>query len=179
MTVRKDALGIALDRPLAAGERAVVERASTRPARAAQSLGSWILPGTGRTKTDRLKPNNRTAISGQMLSANRVERLAALLRDRTAPTADRDDAAIDLGDYDDPQAEAALAEVGSDATDQQVVIASCGEFLAAIWVRTGHFDPVRPRRLAPAARAEAEAVLRAHRPEWLAASPTNDSRAIS
>ena len=53
----------------------------------------------------------------------------------TASEAERDDAAMDLAAYDEPEVEEALIRVGADSSTPNPVAASCGESLAEIWLR--------------------------------------------
>jgi hypothetical protein len=73
--------------------------------------------------------------------------LIGALRDLTLDVGGRDDAAIDLGKYDEPEALAALIDIGSDPATPDVVLWSCGESIAYIWLRTAE-------RLRPEARRE-------------------------
>jgi hypothetical protein len=86
--------------------------------------------------------------------ASRLGPLIELLRDRTARIDERDDAAMDLGDSDDPRAIEALLAAGSDPNERDVVAASCGVSLAAIAVRTGNFDQSWSAQLVPIAANE-------------------------
>ena len=61
--------------------------------------------------------------------------LIEALLDVKAAEADRDDAAMDLAAYDEPEVEDALIHVGADASTPNIVAASCGESLAEIWMR--------------------------------------------
>jgi hypothetical protein len=61
--------------------------------------------------------------------------LIDLLLDVTAAEADRDDAAMDLAAYDEPEVEDALLHVDADASTPNSVAASCGASLAESWIR--------------------------------------------
>ena len=61
--------------------------------------------------------------------------LIEVLLDATASEADRDDAAMDLAAYDEPEVEDALIHVSADASTPNLIAASCGESLAEIWLR--------------------------------------------
>ena len=61
--------------------------------------------------------------------------LIEVLLDVTASEADRDDAAMDLAAYDEPEVEEALIRMGADSSTPNSVAASCGEALAEIWIR--------------------------------------------
>ena len=101
------------------------------------------------------------------MNTTNVRGLIAILLDRTAPISDRDDAAMDLGNSDDKSAADALIAVGQDRRDHETVVASCGESLARIAVRTGHLDAELIERLAPIAVNELLTTIRAMRPELL------------
>lgn len=92
--------------------------------------------------------------------------LIDLLLDRSAEHGNRGDAAMDLAAYDEPEAERALAEVGSDPATDQDLAGTCGESLAGIWLRQDHFDAEVLGRLTEPARRTAVATLEAERPEW-------------
>jgi hypothetical protein len=99
--------------------------------------------------------------------AARAHQLIALLRDASARVDERDDAAIDLGEFDGVDVQEALHQVGSDPTEDPMVVSSCGESLATIWLRIDQFHPAALLSLTPEARREAEALIRAQRPDWL------------
>lgn len=63
--------------------------------------------------------------------------LLSVLLDPGARSDERDDAALDLGDYDDPLVEAALFVVALKPDTPDVVVASCGESLGRLWARRG------------------------------------------
>lgn len=98
---------------------------------------------------------------------DRVDLLIQILLDRSADLSDRDDAAIDLGEFDDDRAIMALINVAKDLEENQTILASCGESIAQIWLRTGRFDRQAFDALAPSARAEVEGLMRKQRPQWL------------
>ena len=97
----------------------------------------------------------------------RLKALKKILLDRKAPLAERDDAAIDLGEFDDPEALETLMEIAVDPQEDDIILASCGESIALIWLRTGKFDRNQLKRLVGSARVEAEVLLRNQRPKWL------------
>src|SRR4051812_42203300 len=97
--------------------------------------------------------------------------LISVLLDRTASGAERDDAAMDLGAYDDKRVLEVLLAVAADPAEDQAIAGSAGESIAEIWLRTGEFDRAVLARLAPVARAEALGLVRSQQPEWLADTP--------
>jgi hypothetical protein len=101
------------------------------------------------------------------LDPERLGPLVALLRDPHARVDERDDAAIDLRDSDDPLALRALLEAASDPGDDPAVVEMCGESIAVIWVRIGGHDAQMVGRLRVEAQRELLAVLRERRPDWL------------
>ncbi len=97
----------------------------------------------------------------------RARLLIGILADRLRSVAERDDAAMDLADYDGLDVQRALMACACNADEEPLLQASAGQALAEIWVRTGVFLADRLALLAPPARAEAEAVIRKERPSWL------------
>lgn len=73
-------------------------------------------------------------------SARDVDGLIEVLRDPDARVDERDDAAMDLGDSDDPVALQALLDVSRDRHEHVMVLESVGESLAAIALRNSSFD---------------------------------------
>jgi hypothetical protein len=92
--------------------------------------------------------------------------LIEVLLDVTAPEAERDDAAIDLAAYDEPEAEDALIRVGADSSTPSLIAASCGESLAEIWLRKGKYNLAALKQLRREARDEAMGLIRAKEPSW-------------
>jgi hypothetical protein len=86
--------------------------------------------------------------------------LISVLLDSTAEFGDRDDAAMDLSRFDDPEAEAALAHVACDPGADNELADSCGESLAEVWCRRGRIEPTIVLALTPAAWTIALATLR-------------------
>lgn len=96
----------------------------------------------------------------------RIRQLLEILCDKNAPVADRDDAAIDLSEYDSDEAIAGIYNCAVDKSENETVLSSCGESLAIIWLRLGRFDIEKISRLTPAATKEVSALFRKERPEW-------------
>jgi len=66
--------------------------------------------------------------------------LIEVLQDGLANVSEKDDAAMDLSEYDSPEVIQALISKGSDDHEDPVVLNSCGESLAEIWLRKDFFD---------------------------------------
>ena len=79
----------------------------------------------------------------------------------------RDDYAVYLIEYDDPEVEEALFQVASNPTEEDDIAESCGEVLAEIWCRKGTLKIDALRKLKPAALIEAMAIIQARKSEWL------------
>jgi hypothetical protein len=90
---------------------------------------------------------------------DRAEQLIALLLNKEARLDERDDAAMDLAGFDDAKVIAALAVVGSDEAEDDLLLASCGTSLAEIWARRGNVDENVLQHLTPAARRETSGTL--------------------
>jgi hypothetical protein len=98
--------------------------------------------------------------------------LISVLLDASARIDERDDAAMDLSAYSEPEVEAALLHAARDPATPESVVASCGESLAELWVRRGAIGSDALESLPPSAREEAEAYLRAHAPSLLSEKPS-------
>lgn len=83
-----------------------------------------------------------------------VEGLASVLLDSKAELSERDDAAMDLGEFDDKVALSALYQVASNLSENEILAASCGESIAMIWLRKGACDEQILETLHPSARDE-------------------------
>jgi hypothetical protein len=81
-----------------------------------------------------------------------MDELINILIDKGASISDRDDAAMDLADFDD--AVGTLIKVASDPLDSPMVLATCGTSIAEIWRRTNFFDEDIVNALANASREE-------------------------
>ena len=97
-----------------------------------------------------------------------IKLLIETLQDKQSNVSEKDDAAMDLGDSDNPLAVQALADKGQDAAEDDVVLNSCGESLAEIWIRNNNFDHSLYDILFPKAKQGARAVIESLKPEWKA-----------
>lgn len=92
--------------------------------------------------------------------------LINILQNSNAREHERDDAAMDLADFDGDDVVQALFTVATDKTYRsEIVKASCGESLASIWVRTGRFDLALLHQLEGVALQEAIGLIKVSRPE--------------
>ena len=80
---------------------------------------------------------------------------------------DWDDAARDLGRYDEPEAEEALIKKATDLSIDDDLADVCGESLAEIWCRRGVIDQEILARLHPVAREIATGTIQALCPDLL------------
>lgn len=93
--------------------------------------------------------------------------LIGVLLDKSAPTADRDDAAMDLADFDSPEAEAALVVVASDSEEDELLLDTAGQSLSEMWLRWNKKPDADVIRAFPdPSRFICVAGLIAGRPEW-------------
>jgi hypothetical protein len=99
-------------------------------------------------------------------SMQQPQGLIEVLLDASAPEAERDDAAMNLAAYDNPEVEDALISVGVEPSTPSSVAASCGESLAEIWMRKGKLNLTALKLLRSEARNEAVALIRAREPSW-------------
>jgi len=112
--------------------------------RTAELLSAWRSPRGQNARVTSLQPAG----------------LIGVLRDKMARVDERDDAAIDLGKYDDTEAFAALVEAAMDPDEHWSVVASAGESIGQIWRRSGTLDSELLSQLRPEARQEIRGLLR-------------------
>lgn len=70
-------------------------------------------------------------------SLAQLSSLISLLLEASTPFGDRHDAAMDLGEHDEPVAEAALLEVVSNLAEDPDIADAAGESLYSLWSRSG------------------------------------------
>lgn len=83
-----------------------------------------------------------------------VERLVKILLDKDALIEDRDDAAMDLGAFNDDKALNALIQVGTDETEHDIILWSCGASISDIWLKRGSYNRIVLDSLSKKARQE-------------------------
>ena len=93
--------------------------------------------------------------------------LIAVLRDASPGNNDRDDAAMDLSQFDEPEVRTLLAEVATDPATDPELADTAADSLAEIWCRTGVFDRDVYQRLTGDALTVARAWIMKCHPEWL------------
>ena len=93
--------------------------------------------------------------------AKNQDMLIEILLDSNASLAERDDAAIDLSNFDEDAVLVALIEVGTNEQEDEVLLASCGESIAEIILKR----KIKPgdilQKLAIPAQNEAKALIEA------------------
>ncbi len=97
---------------------------------------------------------------------DRVDILTQILLDKSIVIDDRDDAAMDLADYDDDRALRTLVKAGGDISDDEMVLNSCGESIAEILIRRNQLITEIIWSLAQPAREGVLIILRNQKPEW-------------
>ena len=81
--------------------------------------------------------------------------LISVLLEPQARRDERDDAAMDLSAFDSPDALAALIRVATCTREDAVLLDSCGQSVAEIWLRRGHVDVEALDRMAAPAQKSA------------------------
>ena len=99
-----------------------------------------------------------------------IEGLVSVLLDFSAELSERDDAAMDLGEFDDARALSALYQVANNHTEDETLAASCGESIAEIWLRRGACDEQILEALHPSASSEVLALVRSKNRDILPSS---------
>ena len=100
--------------------------------------------------------------------SDKVDLLIDILFDPTARIDEKDDAAMDLGEYDDDKALKALIKAAQDPeTDEYCVLDSCGESIASIWVRRNFFSKEIFNSLRKLAKVAIFQTIVDIKPEWI------------
>jgi hypothetical protein len=93
--------------------------------------------------------------------------LITILLDTNVDWAERDDAAIYLISYDEPEAEQALFSVASNPDEEDDIAERCGECVAEIWCRNDTLNFDKLRKLKPVALKEAVGIINLYKPQWM------------
>lgn len=93
------------------------------------------------------------------MSTQMIDYLIQVLQDKSIDLGVRDDAAMDLGAYDEPRVLDALVQVAVDKDEDELILWSCGESIKDIWLRRGDYsrkviNAELLNKLTPAARQE-------------------------
>lgn len=98
---------------------------------------------------------------------NNFNVLVDLLLDNDALLQDRDDAAMDLFEFDDDHVVQALLKVAKRENEDPVLLNSCGESLGSIWVKRDHFDKECYSTLTKTAKQGVNYTVKNDRPDWI------------
>lgn len=69
-----------------------------------------------------------------------IDYLIQVLQDKSIDLGVRDDAAMDLGAYDEPRVLDVLIQVAVDESEDELILWSCGESIKDIWLRRGDYS---------------------------------------
>lgn len=94
------------------------------------------------------------------------EGLIGVLLKTDAEFGDRDDAAMDLGEFDEPEAEEALLTVAEDPATDPMLAESCAESLGEVWARRETLNVSKLRRLTGEPLTMVLRQLERARPQW-------------
>ena len=75
-----------------------------------------------------------------MTSDKQPKSLISILVDPLANLGDRDDAAMNLSSYDEPEVEQALSRIACNNLSDEELVDTCGESLAEIWCRKNRIN---------------------------------------
>ncbi|NJM35023.1 MAG: hypothetical protein HC850_10305 [Rhodomicrobium sp.] len=98
---------------------------------------------------------------------NIIHGLIKILNDVEADWADRDDAATELGNYDDFDGLNALIKVGSRKKEDDTLKETCGESIAQIWLRQKTIDIDALQSLDSITKQQVIALLQTHNPNLI------------
>ncbi|WP_456289440.1 hypothetical protein M1D70_06195 [Paenibacillus sp. AK002] len=95
------------------------------------------------------------------------EKLLEILKDPTASDAEKDDAVIELGiNFQDAETVDILIQLSNDSNYDEMIAASCGEYLGYIWLTTQQINYEKLSHLKGIALTEALSQIKAQRPDW-------------
>jgi HEAT repeat protein len=98
---------------------------------------------------------------------DKVDLLIEILLDVNARIDERDDAAMDLGKYDDDRALNALLSIVLDPNAEPFILDVCGESIAEIWVKRNYFNFDLYKKMASVARNELYSYVKTNKPKWI------------
>ena len=98
---------------------------------------------------------------------NKIDLLIKILLDKNDTISERDDAAMDLSEYDNELALDALIKVASDNDEDEMILNSCGESIASIWIKRNVFDEKIYYLLSMTARFGIFDFIESQKPEWI------------
>lgn len=96
-----------------------------------------------------------------------IKALIEILFDPEARDDEKDDAIMYLGESNDNTALESLIRFALNNQSKKFLMDTCGESIAKIWVARNNFDPKVFNQLPHITKYEAEAYIKASRPEWL------------
>ncbi len=97
---------------------------------------------------------------------NNKDALIEILLDPSASIAEKDDAAIELGNFDEQDVIDVLINVSNKLEYDEMVKASCGESLAFIWLKHQNLKYNDLKKLNGIAFREAIGLIKRNRKEW-------------
>ena len=98
---------------------------------------------------------------------DRLSLLIDILENENASSSDRDDAAMQLGVYDDRRALSTLLAVAQNPRTDISILDVCGESIAQIWLRKENFNIENYGKLTRLAKLAALEVIKLHQPKWV------------
>lgn len=95
------------------------------------------------------------------------EKLLEILKDPTASDAEKDDAVIELGiNFQDTETLDILIELSNDSNYDEMIAASCGEYIGHIWLTTQQISYEKLYQLKGIALTEVLSQIKMQRPDW-------------
>ena len=102
------------------------------------------------------------------MNEDRVKLLVDLILDPNAADHEKDDAAMDLAEFNDDRALNALIKASqAPCKADQFALDNYGETIGTIWLRRNHFDKDVYYSLRSRARAGIYHILQNDKPEWI------------
>jgi len=102
------------------------------------------------------------------MNNDRIQLLVDIILDPNAADYEKDDAAIDLAEFDDDRALDALLKASQTPCEaDKFALDNYGETIGIIWVRRGFFDKNAYYSLQSTVRAGIYHVIESYKPEWI------------
>lgn len=102
------------------------------------------------------------------INEDRKLNLIRLLVDQNALDADRDDAAMDLGEeFNDEDVLEALIQIASNLDEIDMILNSCGEAIGKIWVKRNISDVDVYKKLSKLAQDGVYYIVKSRKPSWI------------
>lgn len=96
-----------------------------------------------------------------------IENLIDILFDKNARTDEKDDAAMDLAQFNDDRALNALIKAAHKSNEDETVLETIGESIASIWLGRNKFFKEVYDSLPKRVKSSINIIIKFNKPEWI------------